>query len=101
VNQRVIDAITEWWIRLRLTFVVALACLVSACGHVPTPHLGSTLKPTISAPCKTTPVDRPDFPADHITQKDDIWSQARTLLADRKVRQGYEGELESQVEACR
>jgi len=55
----------------------------------------------IVVPCHTKEVKRPSFPFDALPLDADIFTQTKTLLADRKERQGYEAKLEAANEACR
>lgn len=78
-------------ILLALAFLINTAC---ATRQLPPPV-------AITVPCKVTPIPRPSFPFDTLSVGEDIFKQTQTLLADRKVRQGYEAKLEAGVESCR
>lgn len=74
---------------------MAGALALAACGTVP--HKLST----ILVPCQTAKIEKPSFPFDVLLADEDIFTKVKSLLADRKVRQGYETQLEAANEACR
>lgn len=84
--------------RIRKTLaalLMALAFIINvACSHLPKPQ-------PILVPCKVPPITRPVFPFDSLQPGTDVFTQMKTLLADRKVRIGYETKLEAGVESCR
>ncbi|WP_343698859.1 hypothetical protein [Caulobacter sp.] len=56
--------------------------------------------PTVYVPCRVEQIAKPIFPFDRLNQGADIHTQAKTLLADREERKGYEGKLEAANKAC-
>jgi hypothetical protein len=80
---------------LRLALLGLCALALAGCNTVP--HRLST----ILVPCQTAKVEPPSFPFDTLSVDADIFTKVKTLLADRKVRQGYEDQLETANEACR
>jgi hypothetical protein len=85
------------WAAYRLaiaTLVATISLAMGACQTVQPPR-------TILVPCKVERVIKPAMPADTLAPDADIFIQSKTLLADRKVRIGYEGKLETAAEVCR
>lgn len=68
-----------------------LAVLLSGCASAPR---------YITVPCRAPAVAKPAFPFDALQPGSDSFTQTKTLLADRDVRKGYEGQLEAAVGAC-
>lgn len=75
-----------------MALVLFVTVFISACAHTP--------PQTILVPCHVSKVTRPDFPFDRLPVGADSFKQTQTLLADRDVRKGYEGQLEAAVGAC-
>lgn len=67
---------------------------LAGCAHAPRPA-------TILIPCDAPAVETPVFPFDVLPADADLFTKVKTLLADRRVRQGYEERLEAAAEACR
>lgn len=57
--------------------------------HIPTPM-----------PCDAQMPGKPAFAVDALPLGADIWTQTAALRAERKQRQGYEGELETALRRC-
>jgi len=54
----------------------------------------------IAVPCKAVVPTRPEYNFDKITVDQDIYKKTQAILADRKLRQGYEVELEAALNSC-
>lgn len=50
--------------------------------------------------CKIPQVSAPALPTKNITEKNSMFEQTRALLAENKVRQGYEAMLVASMKAC-
>ncbi|CAB3779460.1 hypothetical protein LMG28688_00848 [Paraburkholderia caffeinitolerans] len=82
----------------------AVAIMLSACqtapqSYAPAPVVTQVDK-AVPVPCKVGEVQKPDFAFDSLALGADIYTQAKTLLADREERKGYEGKLEAAVKSC-
>ena len=92
------NRLRDLWVRIKLICAVLFVCVLTACslgGCASLPHTQ-----TVLVPCKVAKPATPAFPADTLAPDADIFTQAKTLLSDRKVRQGYEGQLETAVASC-
>jgi hypothetical protein len=80
---------------MRAVLILAAALAVSACG---------TTRPVVGiptpVPCRVTLPAEPDFAFDSLPEGSDIFTQAKTLLADRRQRIDYERQLRAAGEAC-
>jgi hypothetical protein len=54
----------------------------------------------VAAPCRTTPVTKPDFALSHISKTDDLTEKTRAALMELDQRRAYETEIEAEVAAC-
>ncbi|WP_175795983.1 hypothetical protein [Burkholderia anthina] len=82
----------------------AVAIMLSACqtapqAYAPAPVVTQVDK-AVPVPCKVEKVEKPDFAFDGLAFGADIYTQVKTLLADREQRKGYEGKLEAAVQSC-
>ena len=77
--------------------IVALFFVMAGCTTVPVPH---DVDVAVKTDCHPAKIDKPGFAADTIAQSDDIYEQAKKLLADRTQRQDYEKLLEAANSAC-
>ncbi|PXA91189.1 hypothetical protein DMC25_06445 [Caulobacter sp. D4A] len=77
----------------RILALGAAALVLTGCGHRPA-------EPTLTVACRLERVEKPQFPFDTLEPGADIFTQTKTLHADRKVRQGYEAKLEAANKAC-
>lgn len=75
-----------------------LALFLTACAGNPTAP--ATVKVPVYMPCATDIPARPSFPADALTDNDDLWTTGTALWADRKARQAYEAGLEVRLNGC-
>ena len=82
---------------------MAVALLLTACAgpsaYAPAPVVTEVDK-VVQTPCKAPTVDKPSFAFDGLALGADIYTQVKTLLADRDQRKGYEGKLEAAVKSC-
>ncbi|HDR9065460.1 TPA: hypothetical protein ACU967_002217 [Burkholderia contaminans] len=88
----------------KLLVAMALAVALSACqtapqAYAPAPVVTQVDK-AVAVPCKVSPVDKPAFAVDSLALGADIYTQVKTLLADRAQRKGYEAKLEAAVQSC-
>ena len=54
----------------------------------------------VAVPCKVTVPAKPDYNFDKVTVDQDVFDKTKALLADRKLSQGYEGELIAALNTC-
>lgn len=75
--------------------------LLTACAS-PAPLLQPPIevKVPIAVPCRAEMPAKPAWPMDGLPADADIYTQAKTLLAEIEARIGYEIELEAAVRAC-
>lgn len=75
--------------------LLAALVLLTGCG---------TTRPVVGiptpVPCRVTLPAEPDFAFDSLPEGSDIFTQAKTLLADRRQRIDYERQLRAAGEAC-
>lgn len=83
-------AILAWAVALLIFALLATGCATTKTTTVPIP-----------VTCTTKPVARPVFAFDALPLGSDIFTQVKTLLADRKERIAYERELETENAVCR
>lgn len=79
----------------RLMAVAAACAALAACGTT----RGVTPVP-VGIPCKVTLPAKPAFAFDSLPPGSDIFTQVKTLLADRKQRIAYEREVEAAARSC-
>ena len=83
--------------RLAVLSLVALA----GCASSPTlPGPPTEVRVEVPVPCRITAPRRPAFAVDSLPLGSGLWDQMAALRAERKQRQGYEGELESAIRSC-
>ena len=81
--------------------LAALALTLAGCATAPQPTVTPVeVKVPVPVPCRITPPEKPAFAVDALPLGSGIWDQMAALRAERKQRQGYEGELESAIKAC-
>ena len=79
----------------------ALALALAGCATAPQPTVAPVeVKVPVPVPCRITPPEKPAFAVDALPLGSEIWDQMAALRAERKQRQGYEGELESAIRTC-
>lgn len=54
----------------------------------------------IPIPCKATVPEKPKFSFDTLTPQDKLFKKAQTILSDRQLHLGYEGELLVALKSC-
>lgn len=59
-----------------------------------------TVQVPVAVSCLTALPARPAMPFDAVPAGADVYTAGRALLADRRVRQGYEAELEAALRGC-
>lgn len=74
-----------------------LALLLAGCATQTAPP---TVKVPVYLPCPTDIPARPTFPADALTEQDDIWALGTALWADRLARESYEISLRVRLIGC-
>ena len=79
---------------------VAMMVILALTGCVTRQAAPPAVKVPVYLPCQTDVPQRPTFPADALTEADDIWALGTTLWADRKARQAYELGLEIRLQGC-
>lgn len=81
--------------------IAALALGVTGCASAPPlPGQPAEVRVEVPVPCRITPPHRPAFAVDSLPLGSGLWDQMAALRAERKQRQGYEGELESAISTC-
>jgi hypothetical protein len=75
--------------------ILVTSAILAGCG---------TTRPVVGiptpVPCRVTLPVEPDFAFDSLPEGSDIFTQAKTLLADRRQRIDYERQLRAAGEAC-
>jgi len=89
-------------IRNCMSIGIHLACIALLAGCAAQETAGGVVKEAVAtATCDGSKVpQRPAFPADVLTGKEDIFTIGSTLWADRKARQAYELPLEAFYAEC-
>lgn len=80
--------------------IVALAGCGARVAPEPEPRVVRVEVP-VSVPCKTKEVFVPPWAAAGLRKSDSLEVKVRALLAERRQRMGYEGELLAANQACR
>lgn len=86
-----------------MKYVLILVSLVLTGCVTPDPVVKveiQEVKVPVAIPCKTSIPTRPDFNFDKLTKEDDLYRKTQSLLADRKLYQGYEIELLAALKSC-
>lgn len=73
---------------------LAAAILLASCATRRDPPI------PVAVTCKVTLPAQPTFSFDHLPEGSDIFTQVKTLLADRRERIAYEREVESAARSC-
>lgn len=81
---------------IRAAMALLIPCMVG-CATTPVPMV---VHVPVVAPCIESMPFRPQFPADALTDNDDIFVIGQTLMADIETRKGYELTLEIALSAC-
>lgn len=74
---------------------LALTLSLAACAHRP-----ATVGIPVPVACEVTLPAKPDFAFDRLTEGSDIFTQVKTLLADRRQRIDYERQVEAAAVSC-
>jgi hypothetical protein len=80
--------------------VLLVGCAGSPPPAEPEPRVVRVEVP-VSVPCRTKVVPVPPWAAAGLRKSDSLEVKVRTLLAERRQRMGYEGELLAANQACR
>jgi hypothetical protein len=85
----------------KLIFILATFSLVGCATTDPVINtVIQRVEVPIAVPCKATVPTKPAFNFDKVTVDQDIYKKTQAILADRKLHQGYEGELEVALNSC-
>lgn len=76
----------------------AATCLLAACATQP--ELPKEVRIPVTVYCKVEKPKTPAWLTDTLKPGADIFDQSKALLAERKQRIGYEGELEAAIAGC-
>jgi hypothetical protein len=74
--------------------------LLSACAPSVPVFTPVSVEVPISVPCKTAPVERPDFALARVARGEDLMNKMRAALIEINQRKAYEAALESQLVLC-
>jgi hypothetical protein len=88
---------------LLFALLLALAAAVlTGCAHNTRPDAPIVReKPVpVLVPCTATEPTKPAWIVDALPLDSDVWTQMAALRAERKQRQGYEGELVAALRSC-
>jgi hypothetical protein len=89
---------------MKHVLLLSLLAALAACGAQPVaqpePQTVRVEVP-VPVPCKTEPVAVPPWAAAGLRKSDSLEVKVRALLAERRQRMGYEGELLAASQACR
>ncbi|WP_287030072.1 hypothetical protein [Pseudomonas sp. UBA6310] len=87
-----------------MLIAAAMAALAGCAGAPPVtgpePRVVRVEVP-VAVPCRTTEVAVPPWAAAGLRKSDSLEMKVRALLAERRQRMGYEGELLAANQACR
>lgn len=85
----------------KLFIIMATLCLVGCATTAPViSTVEQKVEVPVSVPCKVEIPAKPDYNFSKVTPDQDIYTKIQSLLADRKLSQGYEGELEIALISC-
>lgn len=83
----------------RIVVPLSLSALLAGCLHTPT--VPDVVRVPVRVPCITSVPVRPALAADAELAALDDYALVISLARDRRLRQGYEAELEAALEGCR
>lgn len=79
----------------------ALCALLAGCVTTPEPVIEvRTVNVAVPIPCRSTEPQRPAMPMDDLQPGISLDQFVAHALAEREVREGYEGELRAALHAC-
>lgn len=84
---------------LMAALVVVLAGCATQPAILPEPRVVRVEVP-VQVPCRAPSVSSPPWAAGGLQKGDSLEVKVRALLAERRQRMGYEGELRAALEAC-
>jgi hypothetical protein len=78
-----------------------VVCLMLAGCSTRTVYKPVTVEVPVPVPCQAPAVTHPVWPTQSLSGQATILEQVKALLAENELRQGYEGQLEAAIQACR
>lgn len=84
-------------------FLLTLMVVIAGCATTE-PVIRTVIQKVevpIAVPCKAEIPIKPNFNFDKLTIEQDIFDKTKSILADRKLHQGYEIELEAALKSCK
>lgn len=88
----------------RNLIILASALVLAGCASPTQPGIKTVIQRVevpIAVPCKVETPAKPDYHFDKITVENTLFEKVRAILADRKLRDAYEAELEAALGACK
>jgi len=82
-------------------FMVGLVVLLAGCAAREPEVRTVRVEVAVPVPCRAPDVAVPPWAAAGLKKADSLEAKVRALLAERRQRMGYEGELVAAVESCR
>ena len=80
---------------------LAAAVIQAGCATAPEPKIDvRTVNVAVPVPCREPVPDRPAFPIDDLKPGASLNQFVSAALAERLLRDGYEGQLEAALRAC-
>ena len=79
---------------------VILCLLLSGCSAQPI-YKPVTVEVPVAVPCQPPVVTHPVWPTQSLSKQSALLEQVKAFLAENELRQGYEGQLEAALQACR
>lgn len=90
---------------LSKTIIFSTVVIISVgCATPPPPVIQTVIQRVevpIPIPCKAETPAKPDFNFDKLKEEDSIFDKVKSLLADRKLSEGYQRELSAALESCK
>jgi len=84
-----------------IIFILATLSLVGCATREPVINtVIQRVEVPIAVPCKVAVPAKPDLNFDKLTVEQDIFDKTKSVLADRKLTQGYETELLAALNSC-
>lgn len=81
---------------MRAIAIAAVAAALAGCGTIP-----REVKVPVPVYCDVKKPAPPAWAASSLAPSADTYDQVKALLAERRQRIGYEGELEAAIDGCR
>ncbi len=83
------------------SLLVVLALVLAGCAGKEPEVRTVRVEVPVLVPCKTQQVAVPPWAANGLKKSDSLEIKVRSLLAERRQRQGYERELLAAVDSCK